>query len=192
MATLDALLPLLVLDRLPRTGWLMAGVAAPESVAAHSLGTALVVLALGPRLDPPLDVDRAVSLAVLHDVPEAHLTDLPRSAGECLPPGAKAEGERAAAERLLEPLSPLAVERFAEFRARTTREARFAALCDKLHLGLRWIGYRREGARNLAEFRPGIEALDCAEFPPCGALRAEILDAADVLDRREGLAGGGR
>lgn len=192
MATLDALLPLLVLDRLPRTGWLMAGVAAPESIAAHSLGTALVVLALGPRLDPPLEVDRAVSLAVLHDVPEARLTDLPRSAAACLPPGAKAEGERVAAEALLGPLSDLAAERFAEFRAGATREARFAALCDKLHLGLRWIGYRREGARNLEEFRPGLESLDCAEFPPCAALRAELLDAADALDRREGLAGRGR
>lgn len=188
MSTLAALLPLLALDRLPRTGWLVAGVASPESVAAHSLGTALVVLALGPRLAPPVDVDRCVRLAVLHDAPEALLTDLPRTATECLPAGAKAEGERRAAERLLAPLSPLAQAGFEEYRAQSTREARFVRLCDQLHLGLRWLGYRREGARNLGEFRAGLEALDCAGFAPCGELRAELLDAADELDRQEGRA----
>jgi putative hydrolases of HD superfamily len=188
LSSLAALLPLLALDRLPRTGWLLAGVASPESIAAHSLGTALVVLTLGPRLQPPIDVDRAVRLAVLHDVPEALLTDLPRSASECLPPGAKAEGERRAAERLLTPLSPLALAGFDEFRAQATREARFVRLCDQLHLGLRWLGYRREGARNLDEFRAGLERLACGEFAPCAELCAELLDAADELDRQEGRA----
>ena len=180
--TLATLLPFLVLDRLPRTGWLLAGIANPESVAAHSLGTALVVLALGPRVAPPLAVDRAVSLAVLHDAPEALLTDLPRAAAECLPPGAKAEGERRAAERLLAPLSTVAAERFAEFRAQESREARFVRACDQLHLGLRWLGYLRAGARGRGEFRPGLERLACEEFAPCAELRAEILAAADELD----------
>jgi putative hydrolase of HD superfamily len=178
---LEALLPMLSLDRLPRTGWLVAGVPNPETIAAHSLGTALVVLALGPEVEPRLDVDRAVSLAVLHDAPEALLTDLPRAAAECLPSGAKAAGERRAAERLLAPLSELAWERFEEFRAQATREARFVHLCDRLHLGLRWFGYRREGARVPGGFRDGIEALECAEFAPCELLRVEILAAADEL-----------
>jgi len=181
---LSALLPLLALDRLPRTGWLLSGVAHPESVAAHSLGTALVVLALGPRLEPALDVDHAVSLAVLHDAPEALLTDLPHAAVACLPPGAKAEGERRAAEHLLAPLSAHAHACFLEFQARATRAARFVRLCDKLHLGLRWLGYRREGARGLDDFRDGLERLDCAEFAPCASLRAEILAAADELEAR--------
>jgi putative hydrolase of HD superfamily len=178
---LEALLPLLTLDRLPRTGWLVAGVPNPETVAAHSLGTALVVLALGPRVVPALAIDRAVSLAVLHDAPEALLTDLPRAAAECLPPGAKAAGERRAAERLLAPLSELAWQRFEEFRAQETREARFVRLCDQLHLGLRWLGYRREGARVPGGFRDGLARLECGEFAPCVELRAEILDAAGEL-----------
>ena len=183
---LEALLPMLSLDRLPRTGWLVAGVPNPETIAAHSLGTALVVLALGPAVEPRLDVDRAVSLAVLHDAPEALLTDLPRAASECLPSGAKAAGERRAAERLLVPLSELAWQRFEEFRAQATREARFVRLCDKLHLGLRWFGYRREGARVPGGFRKGLEALECDEFAPCVALRAEILAAADDLSGERG------
>jgi putative hydrolase of HD superfamily len=185
MSALAALLPLLALDRLPRTGWLLAGIGAPESVAAHSLGTALVALALGPRVRPPLAVERAVALAVVHDVPEALLTDLPRAASELLPSGAKAEAERRAAERLLGPFGPEALALQREFAAGETREARFARLCDKLHLGLRWLGYLREGARGLEEFRPGLVALECGEFAPCAELRDELVSAAERLRRSD-------
>lgn len=178
MSALAALEPLLALDRLPRTGWLLAGIGAPESVAAHSLGTALVALALAPRVRPALDLERAMALAVVHDVPEALLTDLPRCAAELLPAGVKAEAERRAAERLLAPLAPEALALFREFAAGATREARFVRLCDKLHLGLRWLGYRREGARGLEGFRAGLMALECAEFAPCAELQAELLAAA--------------
>jgi 5'-deoxynucleotidase YfbR-like HD superfamily hydrolase len=160
----------------------MAGIRAPESVAAHSLGTALVALALAPEVEPALDVDRSVSLAVLHDAPEALLTDLPRVASECLPPGAKAEAERRAAELLLAPLSRAAAARFAEYRAQETREARFVHACDRLQLGLRWLAYRREGQRGLGQFRAVVADLRCEEFAPCARLRAEILAAADELD----------
>ena len=179
MESLDALLTLLALDRLPRTGWLVAGIAAPESVAAHSLGSAFVVLALGPLVQPALDVERAVVYALLHDATEALLTDLPRSAIECLPSGAKAEAEARAAERLLAPLSKLAFEREAEYRSRSTREARFVALCDKLHLGVRWLGYTQTGARGLDSFRESLAALDCREFAACEELRRAILERAD-------------
>ena len=174
-AEVDALLALLALDRLPRTGWIQAGVAEPESVAAHSFGSALIALALGPRVEPALDTDRAVALAVVHDVPEALLGDLPRTAAECLPDGAKAHAEERAAERLLGPLGPTAEERFAEFAARESREARFARVCEKLHLGLRLVGYHRAGARGLAEFRATLADLDCEDFEPCGALRDALL-----------------
>ena len=177
MSQLEALLKLLALDRLPRTGWILAGVEPVESVAAHGLGTALVVLGLGPAVDPPLDVDRAVTLAVLHDAPEALLTDLPRAASALLPPGAKAEAEAKAAGILLGPLSDHALGREAEYRAQGTREARFVRLCDKLQLGVRLLGYVRAGARGLEDFRRGLEALEASEVPPCEELRLQLLAA---------------
>jgi hypothetical protein len=90
---------------------------------------------------------------------------------------------------VLGPLSALALERFTEYRLQTSREARFARACDRLHLGVRWIAYRREGARGLADFRATIERLECGEFAPCAELRAELLSAADRLDAgRDGRA----
>jgi putative hydrolase of HD superfamily len=178
---LDALLSLLPLDALPRTGWIQAGVAQPESIAAHGLGTALVALALGPRVEPALDVDRAVALCVVHDAPEALSGDLPRAVSETLPPGTKRALEEQLAERILLPLSETCAERFAEYAAGESREARFARACDRLHLGLRWLGYRRAGARGLEGFRATLEASDVSEFGPCAALLTELLAAEERL-----------
>jgi putative hydrolase of HD superfamily len=177
MSRLEALLQLQNLDRLPRTGWIQHGVRDPESVGAHLLGTAMVVLALGPAVEPELEVDRAVCLALLHDAGEALVGDLPRSAAALFPPGAKHAAESAAAELLLGPLSDHARERAGEALAEETREARFVRLCDRLQLGVRLTSYARSGIRGLGDFRAGLETLDCAEFGPCEELRRDIVAA---------------
>jgi len=179
MSLLDPLLRLTALSRMPRTGWLQAGVPAPESVAAHSLGAALVALALAPRVRPPVDVDRCVALAAVHDAPEALLGDLPKSAVEHLPAGAKEHAEAGAAQALLGPLNDTALARFREFADQSTREARLARLCDKLHLGLELLALARVGWKVAPAFADGLARLDAAEFPPCAELRDEILAALD-------------
>jgi len=175
---LEPLLALQPLEWLQRTGWVQRGIAAPETIAGHVLGSCHAILALGPRVDPPIDVERAVVLALVHDAPEALIGDWPRTAARLLPEGAKARVEELAAREVLGRLSADAQERFAEFRAQATREARFARLCERLQLGVRLIGYLRLGIGGLEEFVETIRALDCAEFPPADALRREILAAA--------------
>ncbi len=175
---LHALERLLPLDHLPRTGWVLAGVPDPESIAGHVAGALFVALAVAPRVEPPVDVDRVVALLAVHDAPEARSGDLPREAARALPEGAKAAMEERLADALLEPLSGAARARFAEYAAGATREARLAKLCDRLQLGVRWLAYRRAGRGGLEDFRPGLEALDCGEFPPAEALRSAILAAA--------------
>jgi len=172
---LPALLALEPLERLPRTGWVMLGLAAPETIAGHVLGACHMLLALGPRLDPPVDVHRAIALALVHDAPEALIGDLPRTAARFLPEGAKARAEETAAREILGNLSSLAEELFDEFRAQTSREARFARICERLQLGVRLAGYRRLGIGGLEEFVATVRALDCSEFPPAEDLQREIL-----------------
>lgn len=179
--TLRALLALVPLERLPRTGWILRGAEPVEPVAGHALGAAFVALALAPRVEPPLDVDRVLALTVVHDAPEALTGDLPRHARSLLPAGAKERMERAAAEELLAPLSPAAVERFEEYAAAATREARLARLCDKLQLGLRLVAYVRAGARGLEEFELGLARLDCGEFAPADALKRALIEALGEL-----------
>lgn len=181
MDTLAALLALGALEHLPRTGWLQHGIGEAESVAAHVLGAVHVALALAPRVEPAVDVDRVVALVAVHDAPEALLGDLPLGAAERLPPDAKAQAERRAAEDLLSPLSSEARARWEEYAAGATREARLARLCDKLQLGLRLLAYVRAGRRGLDDFRAVLADLDAAEFPPAEALRRELLAALDDL-----------
>jgi len=174
---LASLLALGGLARLPRTGWLQAGLYEAESVAAHAHGVATLVLALAGEVEPALDVDRAVTLAVVHDAPEALLGDLPRTAQELLPPGAKAAAEAEAAARLLGAFAPAAHARFVEFGEGASREARFVRVCDRLHLGLELLARGRSGARGLGRFAGVLAGLQCAEFAPAERLRLELIAA---------------
>ena len=177
--TLRALLALLPLESLPRTGWIQCGIADPEPIAGHLVGTAHLALALAPRVDPPLDVDRVVALAMVHDAPEALTGDIPRTGSTLLPEGAKREAEARAAEIVLGGLSEVAQERYEEFERGETREARLARLCDQLQLGLRLLAYTRSGRRGLGSFRATLEELNTSEFAPAEELRRALLEALD-------------
>lgn len=175
--TLEALLKLVALDDLPRTGWIQHGISDPESVAGHVLGVAHLALALAPRVDPPLDVDRVVALAVVHDASEALTGDLPKPASRLLPPGAKAQAEAAASRELFEPCHPVALARCEEYEAGETREARFAKLCDRLQLGVRLLAYKRAGFAGLEDFVETLTALDCGEFAAAEQFRRALLES---------------
>jgi len=174
-SSLPTLLELLPLDDLPRTGWVLAGVPRPESIAGHSLGVAQVALGLAPGCQPPLALERVLAMAVVHDAAEARTGDLPRPAGRHLPAGAKRAMETSIADELLGSLSPTALAAWCEYRDGATREARFVHLCDKLQLGVRLVGYVRSGQRGLEAFAAGLRELDCGEFQACERLRQELL-----------------
>lgn len=177
---LEPLLELLPLDQLQRTGWVLRGIAAPESVAGHILGTAHVALTLAPRVNPALDLGRTLAMALLHDAPEARSGDLPRPAACELPEGAKAAMEDRIANALIGGLGEPLLEYWREYSAAESREARFVRICDRLQLGVRLVGYLRSGVRGLSEFAPGLAELDCSDFPPAAELQAEILRAVQA------------
>jgi putative hydrolases of HD superfamily len=172
---LESLLQLQALGRVPRLGWLLAGLQQAESVAAHSHLAALLALHLAPQCVPALDGPRTAALLAVHDGPEALLGDWPALAKELLPPGAKAQAEGRAALRLFRPLGPAVEALFAEFAAQASPESRLARACDRLALALCRLAYRRAGASGLDQFLPGLRALDLDEFPPAKSLLQEIL-----------------
>ncbi|WP_328471587.1 HD domain-containing protein [Actinoplanes sp. NBC_00393] len=63
-----------VLKRTPRSGWALARMANRESVADHSFRTALIAMTMATMAGA--DPDRAATLALLHDLPEARLGDM--------------------------------------------------------------------------------------------------------------------
>jgi putative hydrolase of HD superfamily len=103
---LDDLLALFELKDERRTGWQLRGVEAPESVAAHTWGTATLCLLFADRAG--VDRDRAVATALVHDLAEAETGDVATRAEagrQAVPPEEKAAAERAAIEDLLGPFS---------------------------------------------------------------------------------------
>jgi putative hydrolase of HD superfamily len=176
----DALLELQILDRVPRSGWVLRGVAEPESVSEHAFHVVLLVWALGPAV-PGLDVARAVELAIVHDLAEVRLGDLPRTAARYLPEGAKHAAEEAALAELLAPLGDRAARLYREYHERATQEARFVAACDKLQLMLKVTLYERWGAGGLAEFWEHPANFPDDEFAP-------VTEAFTALRQRRAAA----
>lgn len=162
------------LKSLPRTGWLRRGVppARCESVAAHCHGVAtLALLLLGGR---PLDEDRVLRMALLHDLGEARVGDLTPADGVSANDKHRREAEalRAIVDGLPHARSHLEI--WDEYEAGRTAEARFVRQVDKLEMALQAAAYRAQGYEGLDEFFESARA--AIDDPDLLA----ILDAAQA------------
>ncbi len=172
---LETLLEFQHLDRVPRMGYVLRGVADPESVAEHSWHVAVLVWTLGRDL-PGLDLSKAVSMALLHDVGEVRLGDLPMTVNKYFKAGAKADAEAEVVRELTAPMGSKPVDFLAELRARETPESRLVKDCDKLHLMLKVAHYEAHGARGLSEFWGHPENFPSDEFPSVSRLFADLVE----------------
>ena len=140
------LLEAMQLKQVDRAGWLRAGIEHPESVAAHTWGVSLLVLALA---DDRIDRDRAVRIALVHDLAEVRVGDITPYDG--IEPAAKHAMEREAAETMFED-HPEFFKLWLEYEEGTTPEARFVKDCDKLDMAIQATHYSREHSVDTSEF----------------------------------------
>jgi len=161
---LDLLLEAQTLDRIPRSGFVLRGVTDPESVAEHTWHVLFLVWALGPRIEG-IDVGRAMEIALIHDLAELRIGDLPRTSVHYFPKGAKKAAEAAAMADILAPLPAHSRDLFEEYEHGETPEARFVKSCDKLQLMLKVTMYERWGDGALAEFWDNPENFPDGGFP---------------------------
>lgn len=131
------------LKRARRTGWWMAGVRDPESVAEHSWRTSLIasIVAKLEGADPA----RAALLAVWHDSQETRTGDVSHLGKKYAP---SADPEAVTAEQtagMPEPLAETLRELVAEYEARESSEAICARDADKLECLLQGIEYKAQG-----------------------------------------------
>lgn len=155
-----------LLKRLPRTGWLLAGVTDPESVAEHTCAVGLLALFLaetinsdpqGQGLTGQLDVGRVVALALIHDLAESVLTDLPKRTTELLGEDVKHQAEE---QVMAELMSHLPRGRYYqilwhEYDAGSTPEALLVKDADKLDMVHQALQYAKQGYKGLDEFYQG-------------------------------------
>lgn len=143
----EALLTAYQLKDEGRTGWQLRNVEDPESVAGHAWGVALLTLAYAD--DANVDADRALRLAVLHDIGESELGDVPtRADPEHQPDVSPEEKERRERETVADLAAVLGDDLLADWEAyeeRETPEARFVKDMDLVDMCVQALYYEREG-----------------------------------------------
>ncbi|WP_263579525.1 HD domain-containing protein [Streptomyces sp. PSKA30] len=135
------------LKQTKRTGWWMAGVKDPESVADHSWRTSLIA-AIIAKLEGA-DPARAAFLAVWHDSQETRTGDVNHlgkkyTEGEADPRDITADQ----VSGMPEGLAQVVQELVAEYEAKESLEAVCARDADKLECMIQGIEYRDQGYVN--------------------------------------------
>lgn len=140
------------LEALPRTGWLVSGVARPESVAAHIYEVSLVALWIADSIDDPVDVGKLARIALLHDVGEAITTDIPTPVKRLIGLQAVHDAERHAAEIVLQDAPPSWIAAVHEYEERESLEARIVKAADTIQMLARALAYQATGQGDVTRF----------------------------------------
>jgi len=139
-----------------RAGWMMRGVPPSESetVAAHSYEVAVLALILGGKLRVsgfPVDVEKVLKLALLHDIAESITGDIVKAIKERIPDTVTIE---------LEALRELGMEEYAglleELGSGRSVEAYLVEVCDNLATLLQAIRYVNRGYTQVLELAESV------------------------------------
>ena len=167
----DLLFEVRMLKDLNRSGYAFLG-AGRESVAEHSFTTAFICLTMA-RLDPGVDGERLMAMALVHDIPEARTNDMNyvnKRYNRVDEAGAVADmtGELAFGKDIRDLID--------EFNRGETREARLANDADQLSFVLELKKLKDTGATSPEKWLPFVT----------GRLKTDIGKqmARDILDTR--------
>jgi putative hydrolases of HD superfamily len=136
-----------LLKRYRRTGWSLAGVPSPESVADHSFRVSVIasVIAAMEGADPR----QAAFLALWHDSQETRITDIPHLTRSYVSATRNEEVTQDQVAPLPPPVAGMISAAVAEYEAGGTLEARCARDADKLECLLQAREYQEQGHANV-------------------------------------------
>ncbi len=151
------------LKQLPRTGWLLAGIRQPESIADHSFAMSWLAIFLAEAINTnyalqgltaPLQVAHIIQIALVHDLAESVLTDLPKRSTELIGKAVKQQAEADALAQLFRQMPNGAhyCACWQEYADGATPEGRLVRDADKLEMVHQALRYEQTGQRNLHEF----------------------------------------
>ncbi|APW98821.1 phosphohydrolase [Halobiforma lacisalsi AJ5] len=202
---LSSLLEFLELKDERRTGWVLRGVEEPESVAAHTWGTATLCLLYADHeaVDDDVDRSRAVEMALVHDLAEARTGDVPTRAEQGRERISDTEKERAEREAMTAMLAPFGLELeddganpasenagtdlfhlWEEYERRETPTARFVKEMDLIENCLQALTYEREGRYDADEDNEHFDEYDdLDEFFATAAPRLQTTFGERLFER---------
>ena len=129
-----------------RTGWVLRNIESPESVAAHTWGTAALCLLYADRED--IDRQKAVTMALIHDLGEARTGDIATRAEDgrqTVATSEKQAAERKAVTNLVAPFEDGdLLSLWEEYEARETPTAQFVKDMDLIDNCLQALKYERQ------------------------------------------------
>jgi len=175
---LECMAELHTLTRLPRVGWIMAGVADPESVSDHCFETAIIAYILAQQLDQPVDMGKVLAMALFHETGEVRLTDLPRRSSPYVK-GFKHTAETQATEDILADVAESVLPLLEEMHELKTLEARLVEAAEELQIITAAMYYAKERNGDITEYRRDVANYDELGIHPARAV-------ADVVARRLG------
>lgn len=153
MKTLEFAKVLGRLKAIKRTGWLKHKISNAESVAEHSFRVAVLVMFLAKKMG--VDENRAVKMALIHDIGEAHIGDVVTMIGSQVLDNldSKIKSERKAIVKILKLVDAGEyIKLFDEYEQNKTKEARLVRQLDKLEMALQAQEYEKEHGLILEEF----------------------------------------
>ena len=189
---LATLLELQRLKNLPRTGWMLRGLAhGSESVASHSFGVGVTAMLLADEIKArglEIDCERVLRMALLHDWAETRIGDLPKTAGKYFASEPRKTAEAAAFADIVSAVGAAEADYerlYHEYEQRDSLEARVVKAADIIDLLIQAYALERAGARGLDEFWEVAGAADLGLPPTAQKLVSELL--ASLLEARGAL-----
>lgn len=160
------------LKRIVRSGWLLAGVRDPESVAEHSFRVG--VLAYCIAIQEGANADRAAALGLFHDLPETRVGDVPSVGKRYVATTAAievvADQVYALPPALADRIAALVTEHESAKTPDATLEAKCSRDADKIECLLQAREYQREGYTDLEQY---VSSMVDAVTTPTGKALAE-------------------
>ncbi|GGK77881.1 haloacid dehalogenase [Planomonospora parontospora subsp. parontospora] len=136
-----------LLKRYKRTGWLVAGVRDPESIADHSFRAAIIAAVITAMEGG--NPERAAFMSLFHDTQETRVTDIPYIGKRYLK---AAPNEQVTADQtrgVPEAVARMIGGAVGEYEGKTSLEAVCARDADKLECLIQAIEYREQGHQNV-------------------------------------------
>jgi putative hydrolases of HD superfamily len=189
---LATLIELQRLKNLDRTGWSLRGLPArTESVASHSFGVSVTAMLLADELSArgvPLDIERMLRMALLHDWAEARIGDMPRTATQYFGSEPRKQAELAAFSDIIAEAgagAPGYRALYEDYELRSSLEARLVKAADVIDLLIQVLALERAGTRGLDEFwavaRDGDFLLEDAPREVVNAMLQALLSARSQI-----------
>jgi len=136
-----------LLKRYKRTGWLVAGVRDPESIADHSFRTA-VIASMIAKLEGG-DPERAAFMSLFHDTQETRITDIPYIGKRYLKAASNEEVTADQTRGLPGQVAEMVGDAVREYEEKASLEAVCARDADKLECLIQAVEYREQGNQNV-------------------------------------------